>query len=99
MPAPRSMTARLKRLEAMVRGMMETGRSDGDGDGDVVATLMRESRRVQESRRTKQGDVEEDASVREEAHGQVVFGRTTTYVGATHFMAMLDDVSPALHET
>lgn len=72
------MTARLKRLEAMVRGMMD---GDGDGDGE---------------REEQQQLVPESAgSPREETHAQVVFGgrARTTYVGATHFMAMLDDVS------
>jgi hypothetical protein len=67
----------------MVRGMM-----DGT-EGDGVATLMHERQRL-----LQQLDTDENmASGKEEAHGQVVFGRATTYVGATHFMAMLDDVS------
>lgn len=79
--APRSMTARLKRLEAMVRGMM-----DGDGDGE---------REEQQELVSKSGGIVVDGAPREETHAQVVFGgrARTTYVGATHFMAMLDDVS------
>ncbi|KAK0651866.1 fungal-specific transcription factor domain-containing protein [Cercophora newfieldiana] len=84
---PRSMTARLKRLEAMVRDMMDAGGADGDG----VATLMRERQRLLQQQ--GMGDDGEGSPIeKEETHGQVVFGRATTYVGATHFMAMLDDI-------
>lgn len=77
------MTARLKRLEAMVRGMMD-GDADGEGDGERKEQLVSES-----------GGSNVDGAPREETHAQVVFGgrARTTYVGATHFMAMLDDVS------
>lgn len=80
--APRSMTARLKRLEAMVRGMMD---GDGDGEGEQQPHMSSESG----------GGSIVDGAPREETHAQVVFGgrARTTYVGATHFMAMLDDVS------
>ncbi|KAK0752018.1 hypothetical protein B0T18DRAFT_320084 [Schizothecium vesticola] len=76
---PRSMTARLKRLEAMVRGMM-----DGDGDGD--------GEREQQQQLLSEGAAA--GSPREETHARVVLGgrATMTYVGATHFMAMLDDI-------
>ncbi|KAK5656323.1 hypothetical protein OQA88_4703 [Cercophora sp. LCS_1] len=79
---PRSMTARLKRLEAMVRGMMDAG----EGDGEGVAATLRE-------RQQRQPNANDSNNKREQASGQVVFGRATTYVGATHFLAMLDDVS------
>ena len=85
-PAPRSMTARLKRLEAMVRDMMDSGGVDGDG----VATLLRERQRL--LRGHDSTDEDDVPAEKEETHGQVVFGRATTYVGATHFMAMLDDI-------
>jgi hypothetical protein len=63
----KGMAARLKRLEGMVRGMM---------DGEVQAG--------------RQPDVRGEPA----GSGRVVQGdRGTTYVGATHFMAMLDDVS------
>jgi hypothetical protein len=63
----KSMSARLKRLEGMVRDMMETEASEKPSSegGDFT-----------------------------QGRGQVVFGKeSATYVGATHFMAMLDDVS------
>ncbi len=66
-PKPnKSMAARLKRLEGMVRDMM---------DGEAPP----------------QPSAERDDSVR--GRGQVILGGgSATYVGATHFMAMLDDV-------
>jgi hypothetical protein len=74
----------------MVRDMMDAGGTNGDG----VATLMRERQRL-----LQQHDMNENTPCeKEETHGQVVFGRATTYVGATHFMAMLDDASYELLE-
>ncbi|KAK0626577.1 hypothetical protein B0T14DRAFT_492870 [Immersiella caudata] len=65
----------------MVRSMM-----DGT-EGHGVAALVRERQRL-----LQQHDTNENvASGKEETHDQVVFGRATAYVGATHFMAMLDD--------
>ena len=65
----KSMAARLKRLEGMVRGML-------DGEGNTAVP------------REPAGQTAPLTSP-----GQVVQGgRATTYVGATHFMAMLDDV-------
>ena len=72
------MTARLKRLEAMVRGMM-----DGGGEPSPEGTRQQPSETM---------DAVSPAP-REETSAQVVVGRATTFVGATHFMAMLDDVS------
>ncbi|KAK1829648.1 hypothetical protein QBC39DRAFT_262647 [Podospora conica] len=74
--APRSMTARLKRLEAMVRGMM-------DGESEQ-----------QQQQQQSSSSPEEEPQPREEAHARVVLGgrAKTTFVGATHFMAMLDDI-------
>jgi hypothetical protein len=71
----KSMAARLKRLEGMVRGMMP---GEGSGSGLPGGQLKPESGEFALGR------------------GQVVVNgrKTTTYVGATHFMAMLDDVSP-----
>ena len=83
-PAPRSMTARLKRLEAMVRNMMDAG---GNGDRDGNNPVVYEG---QSQRQSDLSNAEPDA--REDAQAQVIFGRSTTYIGATHFMAMLDDV-------
>ncbi|KAK7698959.1 hypothetical protein SLS64_012014 [Diaporthe eres] len=85
---PKSMAARLKRLEGMVREML-------DEDGNV---------RDPSSERTAVGeDIDSDGD-RETAKfassasgGQVIRGAgarggNTTYVGATHFMAMLGDI-------
>ncbi|KAK1760833.1 fungal-specific transcription factor domain-containing protein [Echria macrotheca] len=84
-PPPRTMTARLKRLEAMVRGMMDGG---GPEDGEGLPSVSRKER-------YERGDGSgsgSDSPTGEDTHAQVVFGRSTTYVGATHFMAMLDDI-------
>jgi hypothetical protein len=77
----KSMAARLKRLEGMVRGMM-----DGEGEGEGTPQPGGQATAVS-------GDLFQ-------GQGQVVIGgrggsgeETATYVGATHFMAMLDDVS------
>jgi hypothetical protein len=74
-PPAKNMTARLKRLEGLVREMMETEQApkpqDKGSENSAVPSLQ----------------------------GQVVKGEHgTTYVGATHCMAMLDDVgaSPCL---
>ncbi|KAF4469878.1 hypothetical protein FALBO_3226 [Fusarium albosuccineum] len=70
----KGMSARLKRLEGMVREMMDAeggapavvAKGSGDGDGAVTGP---------------------------EVHGHVVQGENaTTYVGATHCMAMLEDI-------
>ncbi|KAI0122845.1 fungal-specific transcription factor domain-containing protein [Xylariales sp. AK1849] len=64
----KSMTARLKRLEGMVRGMIDT-------DGASVSRTPEMLRDVSDAR------------------GQVVRGdRATSYVGGTHFMAILEDI-------
>lgn len=69
-PAAKGMAARLKRLEGMVRGMM-----DDEGNLKPAAQAVGESAAPQ-------------------LKGQVVHGeRATTYVGATHCLAMLEDVS------
>ncbi len=87
------MTARLKRLETMVREMMDGGSGSGGAEGEAMLALMRQ--RSQGGGRGSDGARGEDESSREEARAQLVLGKgaTTTYVGATHFMAMLDDVS------
>lgn len=85
---PKSMAARLKRLEGMVREML-------DEDGNV---------RDPSSERTAVGeDMDSDgdrgagkfassASGAQVIRGAGARGGNTTYVGATHFMAMLGDV-------
>ena len=71
------MAARLKRLEGMVRGMM-------DEDGNVIS---------QPDGLVERGDA--GGSQNGAIKGQVVRGKgeATSYVGATHCMAMLEDVS------
>ena len=66
-PAAKGMSVRLKRLESMVRNMMDSEEAAGKPREQQEAHLVR---------------------------AQVVRGeRGTTYVGATHCMAMLEDVS------
>lgn len=76
----RNMAERLKRLEGMVRGMM-------DENGDVMTPLGQQGQSTQTSRSTQ-------SSESTPVTGQVVGGYNSgTYVGATHCMAMLEDVS------
>lgn len=71
------MSARLKRLEGMVREMM-----DSEGTLQTEVPIAVNSSRVT------------NGVTGPEVQGQVVRGdKTTTYVGATHCMAMLEDVS------
>ncbi|KAK2019699.1 fungal-specific transcription factor domain-containing protein [Colletotrichum eremochloae] len=74
-PRPvKGMAARLRRLEGMVRTMMDDG-GGGGGDGVIPAGL-----RAEEVGVAQPG-------------GQLVRGeRASTYVGATHFMAVLKDI-------
>ncbi|PNH41402.1 hypothetical protein VD0004_g5700 [Verticillium dahliae] len=75
-----SMASRLKRLEDMVRSMLE--------DGDVVVDP---SRGPAEAAPPLPPSVRVAEGLR--ASGQVVHGeRGSTYIGATHFMAMLEDI-------
>ncbi|EHK27285.1 uncharacterized protein TRIVIDRAFT_188169 [Trichoderma virens Gv29-8] len=68
-PAAKGMAARLKRLEGMVRGMM-----DDEGNLKPLSQAAGESAAPQ-------------------LKGKVVHGdRATTYVGATHCLAMLEDI-------
>jgi hypothetical protein len=71
----KSMAARLKRLEGMVREMLDTESPDHQQQQQLAAEadefILSRGKVVQ----VEGGD------------------RGTTYVGATHFMAMLDDVS------
>ncbi|KAM0529606.1 hypothetical protein ACHAPS_001016 [Verticillium nonalfalfae] len=74
-----SMASRLKRLEGMVRSMLE--------DGDVVVDP---SQGPAEAAPPLPPSVRVAKGLR--ASGQVVHGeRGSTYIGATHFMAMLED--------
>lgn len=75
----RGMAARLKRLEGMVRGMMDADGNIIPGDGDVNGKAKPQAKEAAES---------------PQVMAQVVRGENaTTYVGATHCMAMLEDVS------
>ena len=84
MPA-KGLAARLRRLEGMVRGMMdgEGGPGPVGGDGDVDGPSV-------------EGGGGRAQVVVGGRGGGGMSGKTSTYVGATHFMAMLDDVSAFL---
>ncbi|WXC62718.1 hypothetical protein SNK03_008549 [Fusarium graminearum] len=72
----KGMSARLKRLEGMVREMM-----DSEGTLQTEVPIAVNSSRVT------------NGVTGPEVQGQVVRGdKTTTYVGATHCMAMLEDI-------
>ncbi|KAK0664446.1 fungal-specific transcription factor domain-containing protein [Cercophora samala] len=104
----RSMAARLKRLESMVRGMMHTDtnpntRRGGGGVPIPVLTSSSSGAAAAAGQYTtdEHDDEDEDPDPEERAGpapiGQVVLGKsgkgtTATYVGATHFMAMLEDI-------
>jgi hypothetical protein len=67
----KTMAARLKRLEGMVRGMVELDGASG-GNGHSLG----------------------DSTQRRNTSGSVVHSEgATNYVGGTHFMAILEDVS------
>lgn len=73
------MSARLKRLEGMVREMMDT-----EASAEAAA----------EASAPKPGNQDDAAPEGPAVRGRVVRGENaTTYVGATHCMAMLEDVS------
>lgn len=92
---PKSMAARLRRLEGMVREMIDEegnvktqqqqqqpvhrGADEGAASGDAVAAAAAAVNYPS----TTAGQVVQANGAR---------GRSTTYVGATHFLAMLDDV-------
>lgn len=80
----KGVAARLRRLEGMVREMM-----DGEGNVDHLATqLQNELPEGLGARR------DPDSTLPTAVDGNLVAGQhTTTYVGATHCMAMLEDVS------
>lgn len=87
---PKSMAARLKRLEGMVREML-------DEDGNVPNPSSSERTAVGEDDIDSGGDIDAGKFASSASGGQVIRGAgarggNTTYVGATHFMAMLGDV-------
>ncbi|KKY37020.1 putative c6 transcription factor [Diaporthe ampelina] len=87
---PKSMAARLKRLEGMVREML-------DEDGNVPNPSSSERTAVGEDDIDSGGDIDAGKFASSASGGQVIRGAgarggNTTYVGATHFMAMLGDI-------
>lgn len=81
---PKSMAARLKRLEGMVREML-------DEDGNVRDPSS-ERTAVSEEDIDSDGDRDAGKFGAQVIRGAGARGGNTTYVGATHFMAMLGDV-------
>lgn len=81
------MTARLKRLEGMVRDML-------DDEGNPRHTPL--EKHVGENEGSEEGWTAEKAPAAKVVAASGARGGSTAYVGATHFMAMLDDVSAVL---
>lgn len=77
----RNMAERLKRLEGMVRGMMD--------EGDVPPQQI-----VQQALSGGTGS-QKSSGPSPQVTGQLAGGHDGTYIGATHCMAMLEDVSRA----
>lgn len=75
-PAPKGMSARLKRLEGMVREMMHTEGEEGTLEELLAGGLKTKKLPLMEGQVVRSGN-----------------GAATTYVGATHCMAILEDVS------
>lgn len=90
----KGMAARLKRLEGMVRNMMEggadevPGRPPPSGAADLGVPGQATAAAIEARSPAKEEGVEMAGQV--VSHGERT---TTTYVGATHFMAILEDVS------
>ncbi|KAL8306453.1 hypothetical protein RB600_010352 [Gaeumannomyces tritici] len=117
----KGVAGRLRRLERMVRDLIENG-GEGAGDGGLAAAIqeLEESRRAASTkvassdskRESEETEAKEDGNSEEQGSdgaaaeaikvgerlgaentGQVVQGeRAVTWVGATHFLAMLDDI-------
>ncbi|KAK4225486.1 fungal-specific transcription factor domain-containing protein [Podospora fimiseda] len=83
----RSMAARLRRLEGMVREVMHTQQPP---QSSALPQGTTPARTVLTAPRDETNGTDED----EEPLAQVVVGKggQGTYIGATHFMAMLDDI-------
>ncbi|KAK7456191.1 hypothetical protein CaCOL14_004232 [Colletotrichum acutatum] len=73
----KGMAARLKRLEGMVRTMMDEGGGGVAGVGPQIAAA---------------DAVVEEKGVAQPGGQLVQGGKASTYVGATHFMAILEDI-------
>lgn len=101
------MAARLKRLEGMVRDMLDEEGNIKNLTTTTMTTPPNDDSVDGSSRGDAEGDAhiyaaprgQEDASSVRPAGGQVIRANngasgvgSTTYVGATHFMAILDDV-------
>ncbi|KAJ2901508.1 Fusarisetin A cluster transcription factor fsa6 [Zalerion maritima] len=71
----KGMSARLQRLEGMVRTMVENGSLPPQAAPGKIKS------------HSSPGDINGPENM-----AQVVHGETTTFVGATHFMAVLDDI-------
>lgn len=84
----RGVAARLQRLEGMVREMMDGSDGvDGAASGNVRG----------DEGQTENGALQGEHEAPTAEKGTVVSGRrATSYVGATHFMAILEDVSRVL---
>ncbi|KAM3492128.1 hypothetical protein MY3957_004619 [Beauveria namnaoensis] len=81
-PPPKGMSARLKRLEGMVRNMMEAEAAENAAEGGKKTDGEEETAAAAAT----------DAHEAKTAHGQVVRSvQGSTYVGATHCLAMLED--------
>lgn len=87
----RNMAERLKRLEGMVRGMMDEGGVDGQpqGQSQLQGALQKGLSGGTTAASKGSGQTPQVA-------GQLAGGHHGTYIGATHCMAMLEDVSRGL---
>lgn len=96
----RSMAARLKRLESMVRGMMHTNNPNIRGPIPALTSSSSATGQYQTDEHDDENEESPDERAAAVPVGQVVLGKSgkgsVTYVGATHFMAMLEDVSVLL---
>ncbi|KAF3771278.1 hypothetical protein M406DRAFT_245308 [Cryphonectria parasitica EP155] len=79
---PKSMSARLKRLEGMVRGMI-------DEEGNITTSAPTTTTKVSPQQSSRSAAV---AGPPEKEGNGAARGGSMAYVGATHFMAMLDDI-------
>ncbi|EJP68660.1 fungal specific transcription factor [Beauveria bassiana ARSEF 2860] len=83
-PPPKGMSARLKRLEGMVRNMMEAEAAENAAEG---------GKKTDGEEEEEAAAAATDAHEAKTAHGQVVRSvQGSTYVGATHCLAMLEDI-------
>ncbi|KAK4646499.1 hypothetical protein QC761_211030 [Podospora bellae-mahoneyi] len=92
----RSMAARLKRLESMVRGMMHTNNPNIRSPIPALTSSSSATGQYQTDEHDDENEESPDERAAAVPVGQVVLGKSgkgsATYVGATHFMAMLEDI-------